>query len=124
MKHVTIFENFDTEEEKVLRVTEVMRDNFINYVLDFYGPEGAWDEFFDGKLTKDVILKYIDKFIRTRTRLSMWGRGDSFDREMFRDVLLIKLGITYDTVLDVSQYITAEERRKVELVKNKNQYNL
>jgi hypothetical protein len=119
MKHIKLFEDYPKPDDE-----DEVREEFINYVLDYYGPDGTWSEFFDEKLTKEIILKYVDKFIRTRTKLQMWVRGDSFDREFFRDVLFIKLGIEYDTEYDVGQYLTEEERKKVEIEKNAKKYNL
>ena len=80
MKYIKTFE--DKQEKEI----------FINYMLNNYGEDGVWSETFNPPLTIDIIEKYIDKFIKKRKLLGLWGFGDSFDRENFRDYLLFKLG--------------------------------
>jgi len=111
MKHLDGFES-------------VIRKNFINYMLEFYGPYGIRSDIFDGKLTKDIIERYVDDFIEKRIVSKVWDNGDSFDRELFRDVLLIKLDICYNTEYDVKNYLTKKEVEELPMKKDTEKYNL
>jgi hypothetical protein len=111
MKHLDGFEN-------------KIRKDFINYMLEFYGSNGIRSDVFDGKLTKDIIEKYVDDFIEKRKKLIVWSNGDSFDREFFRDVLLIKLDICYNTEYDVREYLTKKEIEELPIKKDTEKYNL
>ena len=59
-------------------------NEFISYVLSFYGETGIYPE---NKRTKEQVayatLMYIDSLTETRT----WGDGDSLDRERVRDIM-------------------------------------
>ena len=59
-------------------------NEFISYVLSFYGVPGIYPE---NKRTKEQVayatLMYIDSLTETRT----WGDGDSLDRERVRDIM-------------------------------------
>ena len=59
-------------------------NEFISYVLSFYGETGIYPE---NKRTKEQVsyatLMYLDSLTDTRT----WGEGDSLDRERVRDLM-------------------------------------
>ena len=59
-------------------------NEFISYVLSFYGETGIYPE---NKRTKEQVayatLMYLDSLTETRT----WGDGDSLDRERVRDIM-------------------------------------
>ena len=59
-------------------------NEFISYVLSFYGETGIYPE---NKRTKEQVsyatLMYLDSLTETRT----WGEGDSLDRERVRDLM-------------------------------------
>ena len=59
-------------------------NEFISYVLSFYGETGIYPE---NKRTKEQVayatLMYLDSLTDTRT----WGDGDSLDRERVRDIM-------------------------------------
>jgi len=58
---------------------------FINYVFSFYGgPHGLYASFFGSGVTK----KEIARAHRIRLKLDLPFVGDSFDREMVRDIML------------------------------------
>ena len=86
------FENFSKARSTSPEEKEVFMMYFFNYYSQDYGffgntfPKNI-------KIDRELILKYVDFFIRRRKELRMWGRGDTFDREVFRDFLLVKLGI-------------------------------
>ncbi len=67
-------------------------EKFLKYFYNFYNGNYFIDVF-GVKLTKNIIKKYLPEFIKKRLELNMWGGGDSFDREVFRDYLLYKLNI-------------------------------
>lgn len=89
--------------EKYEKIDKEERDKFKEYIFNYYGQYGMFD-FFKGKLTRRVIAKYVSKFIDTRKKLGLWGGGDSLDRETFRDVLLVKLDLDYNTPGRTSAY--------------------
>jgi len=59
-------------------------NEFISYVLSFYGETGIYPE---NARTKEQVsyatLMYLDSLTDTRT----WGDGDSLDRERVRDLM-------------------------------------
>ena len=59
-------------------------DEFADYMVDFYGPNGVWD-FFDYKLTREQALRGLAIYLLDG---STPFEGDSVDREMVRDILL------------------------------------
>jgi hypothetical protein len=67
---------------------------FKNYVKDYYGEGGIFSEFFPpvGVSSKEVNLavnQYIDY---CKTKDDQWGGGDTFDREIVRDIMLYNRG--------------------------------
>lgn len=58
------------------------RAEFVNYVLDFYGVGGLYDF---GAVAEEVE-KALD--IRLERHKEVWFDGDSFDREVVRDIML------------------------------------
>lgn len=69
---------------------------FKNYVKDFYGEGEIYSEFFPpvGVSSKEVNLavnQYID-YCKTKDDLWEWRGGDSFDREIVRDIMLYNRG--------------------------------
>jgi len=85
MKNIKSFEGYSISKKDISR-----KDQFVDYFLGFYGSDGIYGNFFDNKLTSETVNKYIDEFIKN---IKGDFDGDSFDRELFRDVLLVKLGI-------------------------------
>lgn len=72
---------------------------FKAYVWSFYGPKGHYGEFFDYKLTK----KEIDSALVLMLSHPKFNfEGDSFDREILRDILLYARGI--ETEYDVKKF--------------------
>ena len=58
------------------------RAEFVKYVLSFYGVGGLYDF---GAVAEDVE-KALD--IRLERHKDVWFDGDSFDREIVRDIML------------------------------------
>jgi hypothetical protein len=81
------------------------KDLYINskkYIFSFYGKdEGIYKDFFDNELTKDDLETHFPIFMKSYLVLLknhdhelkhiMQDAFDSFDREIFRDYLLVKL---------------------------------
>lgn len=64
--------------------------NFVNYVLDFYGQRGIYEEFFkpDG-----VTRGEVETALKIRkTQADPPFDGDSFDRELVRDIMFVLRG--------------------------------
>lgn len=116
MKHLKIFEGY-------LEDRQVEKNKFVSYVLRFYGLNGTWGEFFDYKLTQKTVEKYVDNFIKKR------GKdfdGDSLDRELYRDFLLVKLGISdiNEVETNVKPYFTESELKDAGILHNAIKFNL
>ena len=66
---------------------------FVDYVFDFYGAE---DAIYPMGASKDQIrlasLTYLD---RCRDDESLWGHGDSLDRERVRDILISDFNLAF-----------------------------
>ena len=110
MKYIKTYESKESDEI----------EDFIDYVMDFYGanweksPED-YDEdplFGKHKITRELIEEYVYDYVNKRKRIGVWGPGDSFDREIFRDLLRFKLGIAKLDQLEynIRPYITHFEK--------------
>jgi hypothetical protein len=67
--------------------------NFYDYVLSFYGPDGLYPM----EATLDLIEQATSTHIQI---LELQGNkfcGDSYDRELVRDLLISKYGLTFPT---------------------------
>ena len=88
MKYLRLFEKYK-DKERLGQHLWRERNFFVDYMMNYYNEEdGIMGQF----LNREIIEKYVDDFIKKRKELNQWD-GDSFDRELFRDILLIKLGI-------------------------------
>jgi len=56
--------------------------NFVQYVRSFYGPGGIYDM----GVTDEMIINATIRYLTTPG--TKWGDGDSFDREMVRDIMI------------------------------------
>jgi len=63
---------------------------FVTYVLSFYGEGGIYAEFFP----RGVKKADVEEALKIRLRLSPEFAGDSFDRELVRDIMLMSRGET------------------------------
>jgi len=113
MKHLKVFESFRSG----------ISNDFVDYMIGFYGPNEIWGNFFNDNLTRDIVEKYVDSFIKKRGHDF---EGDSFDREMYRDILLVRMGISdiNEVELNVKSFFTESELKKAELLYQANKYNL
>ena len=68
------------------------KEDFINYVLDFYQPGAIYGDFFDNSLTKEEVIKAVDLRIKKSDDLPF--EGDSIDREIVRDIIFNLRGNT------------------------------
>ena len=81
-----------------MKISENSQSQFIDYVLDFYGPGGIYplaDPIINNKFVeRDDVLKAFKKYnsllenARLLRTTYTWGGGDSLDRERVRDILL------------------------------------
>ena len=68
--------------------------DFKNYVKDFYGKDEIYDEFFPPNgATNEEINKAVKTYVKWATENDKWGGGDSFDREITRDIMFYNRGI-------------------------------
>ena len=60
-------------------------------MLEFYAADGRgiYKEFFNNELTQKTIHSFVPDFISFRGERFC---GDSFDREILRDIMLVSLG--------------------------------
>ena len=70
------------------------RNEFIDYVLSFYGENGIYSDFFSPALTKDDVMfatNAIDKagLIGEKSASEHIDEGDTFSREMVRDYIFL-----------------------------------
>ena len=81
-----------------MKISKNSQSQFIDYVLDFYGPSGIYplaDPIINNKFVeRDDVLKAFKKYksllenARLLRTTYTWGGGDSLDRERVRDILL------------------------------------
>jgi len=81
-----------------MKISENSQNQFIDYVLDFYGRDGLYplaDPIINNKFVeRDDVLKAFKKYksllenARLLRTTYTWGGGDSLDRERVRDILL------------------------------------
>ena len=64
-----------------------MIDTFVNYVLEFYGEGGIYDF----GAVEGEVLKALE--VRLKSRADIPFGGDSFDRELVRDIMLKLRGV-------------------------------
>ena len=62
-------------------------EKFLSYCWEFYGPEGIYGHFFDHNLTLDELKQAL----KVRKIFPNF-EGDSIDRELIRDVILVLRG--------------------------------
>ena len=108
MKYLKYFENNIDDKDS---------SNFINYMEEFYSKPFGLHPIFTSKQIIDNINYYINK----RKEFGDWGNGDSFDREIFRDYLLVKLNIKK---LNEIEYYEMVKKLITPLELDQNKYNL
>jgi hypothetical protein len=74
--------------------------SFEDYCFKFYGPNEMYGNFFDNTLTREELRLAIQLRLSNR---KLEFAGDSFDREIVRDILLAVRG--EKTEYDVSVYM-------------------
>jgi len=60
---------------------------FINYVRSFYGPGGIYDM----SATDEMIIESTIQYLTSPG--IRWCDGDSYDREMVRDIMIERFGL-------------------------------
>jgi hypothetical protein len=74
-------------------LTNEALDEFVDYVYDYYGDEGLFKDMFKGyaPVTKAEIQTATFNLVQTPCP---WGGGDTMDREIVRDCMLVARGVT------------------------------
>jgi hypothetical protein len=74
-------------------ITHQELNAFADYVYDYYGKDGLFNTTFQGydPVTRTEIQTTTTNLIQTPYP---WGGGDSMDREMVRDCMLVNRGVT------------------------------
>lgn len=81
-----------------ITVTEFF--SFVDYVMTFYGHDGLYSSFFSPQLRRDEIIDAVTLLLNSDHDFA----GDSFDREIIRDILLKKRGRVM-TEYDVTRFL-------------------
>ena len=72
-------------------VTTQELNTFVDYVYDYYGTDGLFNTFRGyAPVTKQEIATTTQNLVKTDYP---WGDGDSMDREMVRDCMLVARGV-------------------------------
>jgi len=89
MKYFKSFEDYSNYSSNKLKFPDKnFQMAFMEDMMDVYmNPESFYKFYFKGGLTREMMLEYIDLFIKVRGGNFL---GDLFDREIFRDLLLFK----------------------------------
>lgn len=69
---------------KTQRPSKFLINNFVEYVMSFYGPQQIYGDFFQNNLKREEVVA------ATENRLKMSHPpfdGDSADREIVRDII-------------------------------------
>ena len=80
------------------------KKDFINYFFGFYGSGGLYNSFFPKGITKKDIAGALE--IRLKNK-KVGFVGDSFDRELVRDIMLYQRG-KRDTEYPVAGYFSGQ----------------
>ena len=72
-----------------------MDNEFIDYVMSFYGKDKTYGDFFEHKLTRKIVEKHFPNFYKAYLKKYDDWDCTSIEREMFRDYLFVKMG--FDT---------------------------
>lgn len=76
---------------------------FKDYVWGFYGPEKIMGKTFNNSLTREELDKAVELRMKNQ---DIAFDGDSFDREIVRDIMLALRG-EKNTLLIVTPYLNA-----------------
>ncbi len=69
-------------------------ERFVNYVLDSYGPEGTYAKFFaQSPVTEKDVRDALLQLLNLRAVKGVEFCADLFDREVIRDIMLVRKGI-------------------------------
>lgn len=74
--------------------TEEQIDDFVDYVMSFYGEGGVYEEFFEGGVTEEEVRKATNQYLKNVAKgFGNWGGGDSTDREIVRNIMFQNRGM-------------------------------
>ena len=95
------------------KISQEQTKAFFNYLKEFYGKGGVYEEFFAPDFLSDAeILKGIEEYLTIVDEKS-WGGGDSIDRE---NVKWIMMSNRHDRIAKQIEFLKAhlEKYPKVE----------
>ena len=73
-------------------VNDVIASDMFDYVVRFYGPNGIYSDFFEANPINEEDVDLAVAFHKYVICPTLWGHsgdGDTFDRELVRDVMFI-----------------------------------
>lgn len=79
---------------------------FKEYVFEYYGKDGMWEEFFPplGAAKGEINLAVKEYLDYSAGNTDQWGGGDTFDREIVRDIMFFnrgtKTGLEYQKLIN------------------------
>ena len=101
-------ENQNTMKTKMF-VNDVEASGMFDYVVSFYGSNGVYSNFFEAdpinELTIDLAIAY-HRYIICPTMWDHNGDGDTFDRELVRDIMFIMKGMRKPSEVEWSGIMT------------------
>ena len=84
-------ENQNTMKTKIF-VNDTFASDMFDYVVRFYGPNGIYSDFFEADPINEKTVDLAVAFHKYVICPTMWGNdgdGDTFDRELVRDIMFI-----------------------------------
>ena len=90
-------------------VNDVITSNMFNYVVRFYGPNGTYSDFFEANPINEETVDLAVAFHKYVICPTLWGHngdGDTLDREMVRDIMLIEKGLRKPSEVEYSRIMT------------------
>jgi hypothetical protein len=80
--------------ETQTKITKKDVSEFKEYVFEHYGKDGVWEEFFPplGASKGEINLAIKEYLDYSKSNTEQWGCGDTFDREIVRDMMFHNRG--------------------------------
>ena len=92
-----------------LFVNDVEASEMFDYVVSFYGSNGVYSNFFETEPITDYVVDMAIAFHKYVICPTLWnhnGYGDSFDRELVRDIMRIRKGLCKTNEVEYSHIMT------------------
>lgn len=85
------------------------KQEFIKYVLSFYGINGLYADFFGKGVSEQEVKIALEIRLKNKTIQFDW---DSFDREIIRDIMLYQKGKRNNLEYPMNTYFESQETSK------------